>query len=136
MIDVRIDVRIVIAGAALAAVAACHKNGEGPSTTTTTAGAVVSNQDAATRITNARCDREAACNNVGAGTKYADRDACTRELAPSARATLRAEVCPKGVSETQLVSCMDDIRNESCASPLDTIDHLTACRSGKLCIGD
>ena len=125
--------RIGIAGAALVAMAACTKGALAPSTTTTTGATIAKNDDAATRLTYARCDREAACNGVGAGLKYADRDACMRELGRSDRAELRAENCPNGISEARLTSCMEAVRNESCRTPLDMLDRIQSCRSDRLC---
>lgn len=124
---------IAIAGAALIATAACSKGPEMPSTTTTTGATIALNDDAATRVTHARCDHEAACSRVGAGQKYADRDACMRELGRSDRAALRAEICPNGIHEPAVTSCMNAIRNEPCGGSLDTLDRIASCRTNRLC---
>src|SRR5262245_44165912 len=76
------DDPILVTGAVLAAVivamAGC-KHGSGAfGTTTTTAGNQVTDRDAVTRLANARCDREVACENVGPNKRFSDRDACTR----------------------------------------------------------
>ncbi len=101
---------------------------------TTTAARITGNEDAVSRITAARCDREVACNNVGSGKSYATREACTTELGHDKRADLRAEECPRGISSPDLADCLTDIKSEKCGNPLDSISRLAACRKGKLCL--
>lgn len=112
---------------------ACQRGSETPGATTTTAARPVGSDEAATRITKARCDREVACNNVGPGKHYEDRGACTRELEHDARATLRADECPNGVDETRLSTCVLDIANERCGNPIDTAERMMSCRRAQLC---
>src|SRR5687768_1979975 len=85
----------------LLATGACRRDEQGPAVavTTTTTGALwaVDNDAAVMQVTNARCERELACNNTGIGREFVDRDACAREHGRNAQATLRAEVCPGGV---------------------------------------
>ncbi len=101
---------------------------------TSTSAHVASNDSAIQRITDARCDREVACNNVGAGKSYGTRQACTNELGHDKRADLRAEECPRGISEPDLNDCLADIKSEKCGNPLDSISRLAACRKAKLCL--
>ena len=98
-----------------------------------TTGATVRNGDAIHQLTLARCNREVACNNVGQGQKYADFDACTREIGFDTGVTLRGEKCPNGVLAGRLSSCLDQISTERCGNPLDTIERVAACRKGMLC---
>jgi hypothetical protein len=81
-----------------------------------------------------RCDREAACNNLGAGLKYADRAACIRELEHDVRAELLPSECPRGINSKALDSCVASIRTEKCESVLDTLGRLAACRINILCL--
>jgi hypothetical protein len=95
----------------------------------------VSNDRAAKDITDERCDREKACNNIGSNHTYESVGACKRELGHDTRATLRQEECPNGVSGVALSNCLNDIRNERCGNPLDTLERVGACRKAKLCGG-
>jgi Family of unknown function (DUF6184) len=133
--------RIIIAlgglSLAVALTAACGRGEvKGPDApiTTSTSARIATNDTAIERITTARCDREVACNNVGAGKSYGTREACTNELGHDKRADLRAEECPRGISEPDLNDCLADIRSEKCGNPLDSISRLAACRKGKLCL--
>jgi hypothetical protein len=128
---------VLFIGAALALTGACSRRSAEPAgSATTTAGLVVPPDDAISRVTNSRCDREAACNNVGAGKKFADRDACNRELSHNTHPELRSEQCPRGIDENRLQTCLSEIQDERCGNPIDTIDRMANCRRGKLCIGD
>lgn len=123
-------------GAFALLVGCSHDRDDEAAATTLTAGAIVRNDDAAMRLANARCDRELACENVGQGKDYADRDACMRHVGHDANATLRADKCPHGVSEANLERCLADTRHERCSNPVDTIERVNACRRGKLCVRD
>ena len=103
------------------------------SRTTVTSTYLVANDQAIKDITTARCDREFSCNNVGAGHSWDTYDACQREIFQNTRVSLRAESCPNGIDGTNLTTCLQDIRNERCGNPLDTLGRLTACRTGRLC---
>jgi hypothetical protein len=92
-------------------------------------------QEAAVKsIAEVRCDREASCNNLGAGLKYADRAACIRELEHNVRAELLPSECPGGIDSKALENCVASIRTEKCESVLDTIGRLAACRINVLCL--
>ena len=111
----------------------CEPREQSPGATTTTAATPVSNDTAVMRLTSARCERELACNNIGAGRKFADRDACTREVGHNAQAVLREEACPRGVDDRRLSTCLGDVRGQRCGNPLDAIDRLLSCRRAELC---
>jgi hypothetical protein len=102
-------------------------------TTTVTATYLVANDQGIKDITTARCDRELSCNNIGPGHSWDTYDACEREIHQNTRVSLREESCPNGIDGNNLTSCLEDIRNERCGNPLDTLGRLTACRSGRLC---
>jgi hypothetical protein len=126
--------KIVRSGAVLAlfgAFVACR--GESQPATTTTTGAQVANEDAIQRIADARCNREEACNNIGSGKQYDNRDACTRELSHNARADLRPENCG-ALDPNRLDQCLKDIRDEKCGNPLDKVVRLASCRQHELCL--
>src|SRR5262245_20612246 len=112
-------------GAVLAASACSHSSSAPPQTATaqttiTSAPAassvsdrpVVSSDEAVMRLTNARCDREVACNNVGSERLFVDRDACARQLGRDAYVNLEPRVCPGGIDDAKLATCLADVRNE------------------------
>jgi hypothetical protein len=98
------------------------------------AGSIVTSDEAVMRITNARCDREVACNNVGSDGLFIDRDACARQLGRDAYANLQAQTCAGGIDDGKLATCLADVRNERCHNPLDTIERLLSCRRRELCV--
>ena len=124
-----------VLGLAVALTAACGRGEiKGPDAPTMTSAHVVTNEHAINRITAARCDRDMACNNIGAGKKFETREACTNELGHDKAADIRAEECPRGISEPDLNDCLADIRSEKCGNPLDSISRRAACRKAKLCL--
>jgi len=100
---------------------------------TTTSAVVVDNAHAINALTKARCDREDACNNLGADKKYDSFDACTREIGHDTAITLRPEKCVNGVISERLDSCLEQIRTERCGNALDKIERVAACRKAMLC---
>jgi hypothetical protein len=91
------------------------------------------NEAAVSSITQARCDREARCNNVGTGKKFDSRSDCMTKTRSDWRDDLNSLECPRGVEEQQLTSCLTQIRSESCENPLDTLERALACRTVDLC---
>jgi hypothetical protein len=124
--------RLVLVVLALGATVGCARR-ETFGTTTTTGHAAPNNQLAIDNVTLARCNREQACDNLGSGKRYAAFDACTRELGADVAPKLNEQVCARGLDDSDLARCLDDIRNEPCERSLDTIDRLSSCRKGKLC---
>ena len=124
---------LVASALGLVIIAGCEASVSTPGTTTVTSTYLVSNDQAIRDVVTARCDREFSCNNIGANHKWDTYDACKREIHQNTRVSLREESCPNGVDGNNLAACLQDIRNERCGNPLDTIGRLTACRSGKLC---
>lgn len=125
--------RITILLGLVAAAACGHGQSSESSSTTPTSAGYVSNERAIQDISKTRCDREKNCNNFGQGKKYDSYEACAREVEHDTRATIRAEVCPYGISDNDLSSCLNDIRNERCGNPLDTAARFTACSRSNLC---
>jgi hypothetical protein len=91
------------------------------------------NEKAVSSITQARCDRETRCNNVGAGKKFESRAECVEKTRNDWREDLNALECPRGVVEQELASCVTQIKTESCANPFDRLGSSIACRSTDLC---
>jgi hypothetical protein len=85
-------------------------------------------------ITSARCAREARCENVGAGKDYESADVCKASIRDDWSDELNAFECPGGIVEKELDECVEEITNEDCNSPFDTLGRITACRSSDICL--
>ncbi|MEZ4407015.1 MAG: DUF6184 family natural product biosynthesis lipoprotein [Polyangiales bacterium] len=85
------------------------------------------------RLAEARCDREMRCQNIGQGREYENRAACIRDVRTSHADDVNRSECPAGVDQRELAECMEEVRNEDCNNPLDTVGRLVACRSSDLC---
>jgi hypothetical protein len=81
------------------------------------------------KLSSARCDREEACNHLGAGKTYASRDACMYQMRGSMAKELNSSNCPNGVDQNAVERCMAAIRSEECGHPLDTLVRLEKCRA-------
>lgn len=105
--------------------------------TTTVTGADLrglSSDLAVDRVVAARCQREAACSNIGSDKHFTNPDTCARELHSKVGADLTASECPRGIDAKELDECMESIRTESCNNPVDTISRLAACRTSEMCV--
>jgi hypothetical protein len=85
------------------------------------------------RIAEARCKREARCNNIGADEDFKSHDACLSSIREKTRDDLNASDCPGGIDQKELNECLEEINNDSCNNPLDTLGRLAACRSSDMC---
>jgi hypothetical protein len=84
-------------------------------------------------IAQARCSREARCNNVGEGRRYMSEQACRTVVVNDFARDLNASECNAGIDRGELTECMNDIRTEDCNNPLDTLSRVAACRTSDLC---
>lgn len=84
-------------------------------------------------IPDARCEREIRCDNIGAGKDYSTPKDCMDEIATEWRDDLNAIECPGGIDRAELSECLEEIRNEDCGNPFDTLGRVVACRSSDLC---
>jgi recombination DNA repair RAD52 pathway protein len=84
-------------------------------------------------ITEARCMREEKCGNIGPGQDYASTSACQQKISADWRDELNAYDCPGGVVAKEFNECIEEIKNEDCSSPFDTLGRVVACRSSDLC---
>lgn len=94
----------------------------------------VSSASAVSSIVDARCDREARCENIGANKKYKSWQQCNQEIAKKSSDKIGAPECPGGIDSHELSECLTEIRNEGCGNPLDTLERVAACNSADLCI--
>lgn len=89
------------------------------------------------RVTSARCDRQAACNNVGTNRTFADRDACANEIGHDVVAVLTSERCPSGVDADLLAACVSDLQSAPCANEASArgAEGPSSCGLESLCVG-
>lgn len=86
------------------------------------------------RLTEARCDQEQGCKNVGPDAKYASRKVCTDQIRGSIGNDLNAYKCPRGIDRDAVDRCMMAIKSEECSHPFDTLTRYDKCRTGALCM--
>jgi hypothetical protein len=84
-------------------------------------------------IAESRCAREARCDNVGAEKKFSSMEDCIIRVRSDWKDELSSRECPSGVNETQLNECLNEIRQEECSSPFDTLERVAACTAGQIC---
>jgi hypothetical protein len=125
---------IVFCATACVLALACNHESHPAEGVTTTGAGVVANDAAVMQLTNARCARAQACNEVGEKEKYKDDAACRRENQHDLEADLRAGECPRGIRQEKLANCVQEIRNEKCGNILDKVSRIATCRTGALCI--
>ena len=129
---------IIIGSAAFFAVA-CDRNSTDQTTVTgakRNAGPSIqlggdTNDTTIDRITQARCARELACNNVGPNKKWNDTAACAREIRQNIHGDYRQSECHVVLTD-KLSSCIDAIQNEKCDAVFD-MTRVNACRKGNIC---
>jgi hypothetical protein len=109
------------------------ERGSGTMTTNAELGAV-DYESATIRLVAARCDREVACNLIGAKERFANIDTCTARLTTSTRRDLKPTECPNGVDEKRLSACVTAIHDEECNNPLEILSRIAACRTSALCL--
>jgi hypothetical protein len=88
---------------------------------------------AAESIAQSRCEREQRCENIGGEKKFSSMDDCLARVRTDWKDDLNARECPGGINRPQLDECLNEIRNEECSSPLDTLERVAACTSGQIC---
>lgn len=84
-------------------------------------------------ITEARCQREEKCGNVGPGKDYFSASVCQQKIGADWQNELNSYDCPGGIVTKELEECLEEIKNEDCASPFETLGRVVACRSSDLC---
>jgi hypothetical protein len=87
----------------------------------------------ATSITRERCAREERCKNVGAGKDYESTTICQTKTREHWKDDLSSYECPGGIVQKELDEGLEEIRDDDCNDPLDTLGRLAACRSSDIC---
>jgi hypothetical protein len=89
---------------------------------------------AGTWIAVAQCDREARCNNIGRSpAKYASREQCLVDALEDKTHRTLQQVCPRGVSDVVVSTCLQAIQDEACANRLGSVTRMNACRPEAFC---
>jgi hypothetical protein len=87
------------------------------------------------RLSDARCDREQTCNNVGDGKKYASRPVCLDQIRGGIANDINSYKCPGGIDTAAVEHCLAAIGDEECgAHPIEAITRIDKCRSGAMCM--
>jgi hypothetical protein len=84
-------------------------------------------------LAEARCAREARCNDIGGDKAYSSNADCITRVRADWKGDLNAQECPGGVNQVRLDECLTAVRQEECGHPFDTLDRLATCRSGSMC---
>lgn len=92
----------------------------------------VDTPSAVVRVAAARCDREAACEHVGTGRAFGDRDECVNAIGHDVTAELPVEACPAGVDADRLSVCIAEIGTRSCDADTATVEA-SSCAPGRMC---
>lgn len=86
-------------------------------------------------LSNARCDHEAFCDQIGDGRRYESRAECVTRFEEVGYGELRLELCTVDVDDPRLFSCLSTIRTAPCAGSVDP-SLIPACRASSLCFAD
>lgn len=119
------------------AATSCQRKGESSESragiTEITVAPMIMNDDAAMVLARARCDRERACDKIGAYRRFSNDDACLRELFAEANAVVNPQACPAGVDETRLSRCVGEVPRQPCEGPRATAPAPPMCTRAALC---
>lgn len=126
---------LTAAVAAVAVLGACEKTKtENERAKTEPVQAAAQNGPAIASIIEARCDREARCENIGPEKRFLTRAACVEHVRDRSQNKLNAKECPGGVDAKALDSCLKQIKDEDCGDPLETVERVATCNSVDLCV--
>lgn len=84
-------------------------------------------------IAESRCARESRCDNVGVDKDFSSMEDCIQRVHADWKEELNSRECPAGINETQLNECLNEIRDEECSSPFDTLERVAACTADQIC---
>jgi hypothetical protein len=92
-----------------------------------------SNDDAVMKIATARCDRERACNKIGAGRAYDDQPTCLAEIGELIDEEVGRTACPLGVDRLEVARCLLDIQRTECGGELERETNIPSCTKVVVC---
>ena len=93
----------------------------------------VDTPNAVVRVAAARCDREVACEHVGTGRAFGDRDECVNAIGHEVAAALPAEACPTGVDADRLSTCVAEAGARSCDADTASVEASPSCALEAMC---
>ena len=97
-------------------------------TTTTTAAAI-------TRVSDARCERDETCREIGTGRAFGDRNECMNAVGHDFVTTLPDDACPSGVDSDRLAACISEMKSNPCREddPKSAAGLPSSCAREQLC---
>ncbi len=95
----------------------------------------MSTASAVMRVATERCDRAAACKQVGTGRAFGDRDECVNAIGHEVVAAISDDECPSGVDVDRLAACVSEVQASSCANAAESGAALPSCMRDGLCHG-
>jgi len=92
-------------------------------------------QSALQSYAEARCNREAHCNNIGVGKRYRNVQTCiSDQINDRSQSWEGSTQCRShGINQEHLRECLSAVRTQDCGNPIDDISRLTQCRVGEIC---
>jgi Family of unknown function (DUF6184) len=124
-----------LATTAAFAILGCNKAGERePNTDRSDMTPAARTRSAAEQISQARCEREQQCGNIGPDKTFSSSQDCLVRIQNDWKEDLDSRQCPGGINQHELNECMAQVRAEACANPFDTLARITECTSGQVCI--
>ncbi|MDB4941254.1 MAG: hypothetical protein JWP97_788 [Labilithrix sp.] len=107
-----------------------------PGTTPPPTGAATSprtSEDDDNRLGRATCDREVACNRIGAGQAWKSADSCVVHFTAVSRGQIEKAGCPNGIKADQLALCLKAVRTLPCNAGPAKLETIPACHGAALC---
>ena len=124
-----------LAATAAFAIVGCNKTGEREPNADSSGMTPASRaRSAAEQISQARCEREQECGNIGPDKTFSSSQDCLARIQSDWKDDLNSRECPGGINQKELNECMAQVRAEACANPFDTLARVTECTSGQICI--
>ena len=111
------------------AVLACEKEKPGPMVPA--AGTTQAIDKAIMDLTNARCDRQQRCKNIGPNAKYQNREHCMNVEGGESRDKLQG--CTHGVDQQDMRQCLTAIENQDCSGMFSGVGEEKSCGMDDLC---
>jgi len=93
--------------------------------------AELGDEDDATQLARAMCQRKLVCGDVGPGAKFSTLDGCLAEARSHATARLADHACLP--DRTMLATCVASVRAERCDKHIDVMSRIHSCSAAELC---
>jgi hypothetical protein len=112
--------------------AGCSKEGETEPPMTPASAPSPAARSAGESIAATRCDAEQRCNRIGPSAKYGSRDHCMTVMRDDA--AKQVNHCRLGIDQEDLRECLNEISDQDCSGPLDSIERSINCSVDDLCL--